>query len=183
MGIVLAFAPFIAFALIDRLVGATEGLFAAAAVSAVLVLRDWLKPGSSPKILELGSVVLFGGLAIYSVAGRPGWSIMSVRLCVDAGLLLIVLFSIAVRRPFTIQYARQQVDERFWSSPEFLKTNYVISAVWALAFVVLVAADLVLVYVPSIPPRFGIIATIVALIAAIRFTSWYPDRVRTAKPG
>jgi hypothetical protein len=183
MGIVLAFAPFIAFALVDRLVGATAGLFVAAAVSAVLVLRDWLMQGHSPKILELGSIVLFGGLAIYSVAGKPNWSIMGVRLCVDAGLLLIVLLSIALRRPFTIQYARQQVDPRFWNSPEFLRTNYVISAAWALAFVVLVAADLVLLYVPSIPPRFGIIATIIALIAAIKFTSWYPDRVRAAKAG
>jgi hypothetical protein len=40
MGILLAFAPFIAFALVDRLIGATEGLIAGAAVSAALLLRD-----------------------------------------------------------------------------------------------------------------------------------------------
>src|SRR3712207_3880598 len=40
MGILLAFAPFIAFALVDRLAGPTEGLIAGAAVSAALLLRD-----------------------------------------------------------------------------------------------------------------------------------------------
>lgn len=180
MGILLAFAPFIAFALADRFVGATEGLFVAAAVSAAIAARDWLTPNRSPKILELGSLLLFGGLAIYSVAGKPNWSIVGVRLSVDTGLLAIVLLSIALRRPFTMQYAREQVSAEFWNSPAFLRTNYVISAVWALAFVVLVAADLVLLYVPSLPPRYGIIVTIGALVAAIKFTGWYPDRVKAA---
>lgn len=42
MSILLAFAPFIAFAAADRLIGSVEGLFAGFAVSAVLLLRDWL---------------------------------------------------------------------------------------------------------------------------------------------
>jgi hypothetical protein len=86
--------------------------------------------------------------------------------------------SIAIRQPFTLQYAREQVPQEVWASPEFVRTNYVITAVWALAFVVLVVADLVLLYVPELPPRFGIIVTILALVAAIKFTSWYPDHRR-----
>jgi hypothetical protein len=99
-------------------------------------------------------------------------------LRVDLGLLLIVLVSLALRRPFTLQYAREQVPEEFWSSPQFVRTNYVITAVWALAFAVLVVADLILLYVPELPPRVGIIATIAALVGAIKFTSWYPERVK-----
>jgi hypothetical protein len=49
-----------------------------------------------------------------------------------------------------------------------------------LAFVLLVVADLVLLYAPSLPPRIGIIATILALVGAIKFTSWYPERRRSA---
>jgi len=178
MGILLAFAPFIVFALVDRLVGSTEGLIAGTAVSAALLLRDWVTPGRSPKILEIGTVILFGILALYAVLGGPTWSIVGVRLRVDLGLLLIVLVSVALRRPFTMQYAREQVSAEFWSSPQFLRTNYVITAVWALAFAVLVIADLVLLYVPALPPRIGIIATIVALIAAVKFTGWYPERAK-----
>lgn len=180
MGILLAFAPFIVFALIDRLVGSTEGLVAGAAVSAALLIRDRIAPGRSPKILEIGTVILFGALALYSLVGAPAWSIVGVRLGVDLGLLLIVLASIALQRPFTLQYAREQVSPEFWNSPQFVRTNYVITAVWALAFVVLVIADLILLYAPELPPRVGIIATIVALVAAVKFTGWYPERMKAS---
>jgi hypothetical protein len=179
MGILLAFAPFVAFAVIDRLLGSTEGLCAGFAVSAILLIRDWLSPGRAPKVLEIGTAGLFGALALYALLGDPGWSIMGVRLVVDAGLLLIVLISMAIRQPFTLQYAREQVAPEMWTSREFVRTNYVITAVWALAFLALVAADAVLLYVPELPPRFGIIMTILALVGAIKFTSWYPDRRQT----
>ncbi len=180
MGILLAFAPFIAFAVLDRLVGPVEGLIAGALVSATMLLRDWMSPGKTPKILEVGTVLLFGGLALYAVAGGPTWSVIGVRLLVDAGLLLIVLISIALRRPFTLQYAREQVAREFWDSPRFIHTNYVITGVWALAFLVLVIADFALLYRPDLPPRFGIIATVLALVGAIKFTSWYPEHRRSA---
>jgi hypothetical protein len=183
MGILLAFAPFIVFALVDRLAGTTEGLLAGAAASAALLIRDWITPGRSPKVLEIGTVILFGALAAYAVAGDPAWSIVGVRLRVDLGLLLIVLVSLLLRRPFTLQYARETVPAELWSSPQFVQTNYVITGVWALAFCVLVIADLILLYVPDIPPRVGIIATIVALVGAIKFTGWYPDRVKASAAG
>jgi hypothetical protein len=182
MGMILAFAPFIAFALIDRLVAATPGLVAGALVAIALLLRDVLTPGRSPKVLEIGTAVLFSVLALYALIGDPGWSIIGVRLRVDAGLLLIVLVSLALRRPFTLQYARESVPKEFWDSPEFLRTNYVITGVWALAFAVMVIAELAILYVPEMPPRLGIFATIAALIGAAKFTSWYPERNR-AKAG
>lgn len=178
MGMLLAFAPFLAFALVDRLAGATEGLMAGTLVSAALLVRDWVTPGRSLKILEVGTVILFGALAFYSFVGSVNWSIVGVRLCVDLGLLVIVLVSIALRQPFTLQYAREQVPAEFWNSPVFVRANYVITAVWALAFVVLVIADLILLYAPELPPKVGIIATIMALVAAVKFTAWYPRRMK-----
>ncbi len=183
MGIILAFAPFIAFALVDRLVGPTEGLIAGALTSAALLIRDRMTPGRTLKILEIGTVILFAGMAAYAVLGGPAWSLMGVRLRVDLGLLLIVLISMVLQRPFTLQYAREQVDPAHWDSPEFLRTNYIITAVWALAFVVLVIADLVLIYRPDLPPRIGIIATILAIIGAYKFTGWYPDRKAASDAG
>lgn len=180
MGIWLAFAPFIAFAIVDRLVGPTEGLIAGALVSLVLLVRDWMSAERTPKILEIGTTILFGGLALYALLGGPAWSIVGARLRVDAGLLLIVLISLAVRKPFTLQYAREQVPQDQWNSPEFLRTNDVITAVWALAFLGLVAADLILIYRPDWPPRVGILITIAALVGAVKFTGWYPERGETS---
>ena len=174
LGILLAFAPFLAFALIDRLSGPTEGLIAGAVVSAALLLRDLIQ-GRTAKVLEIGTAILFGGLALYALLGRPSWSVVGVRLVVDAGLLLIVLASLVMRRPFTLQYARERVAPELWGEPEFVRTNYVITAVWALAFAVMVAAELVLLYVPDIPPRAGIVAIVLALVGAVKFTGWYPE--------
>jgi hypothetical protein len=182
MNILLAFAPFIAFALIDRLVGSTEGLIVGALVAAALLARDWMTPGRTPKLLEIGTVLLFGGLTLYAMLEGPTWSVIGVRLCVDGGLLLIVLVSMALGRPFTLQYAREQVAPEFWDSPEFLRTNYVITAVWALAFLVMVIAEFALLYVPNLPRRVGIIAIILALVGAVKFTGWYPERMSKARP-
>lgn len=175
LGILLAFAPFLAFALIDRLSGPTEGLIAGAVVSAALLLRDLIQ-GRTAKVLEIGTAILFGGLALYALLGRPSWSVVGVRLVVDAGLLLIVLASLVMRRPFTLQYARERVAPELWGEPEFVRTNYVITAVWALAFAVMVVAELVLLYVPDVPPRAGIVAIVLALVGAVKFTGWYPER-------
>jgi hypothetical protein len=183
MGILLAFAPFVVFAVVANLVGGTAGLLAGCATSAALLVRDRLKSGGEPKVLELGTTILFAGLALYAVIGDPAWSIFDVRLRVDVGLLAIVLASMAIRRPFTLQYAREKVAPEHWGNPGFVRTNYVITAAWALAFVILVAADVILVYVPSLPPRAGIAATVLALVGAVKFTEWYPARVRAQAAG
>jgi hypothetical protein len=175
MRILLSFAPFIAFAIVHRLAGATEGLVAGAIVSIALLARDWFSASRSPKILEVGAALLFTGLAIYALFGDPGWSIAGVRLRVDVGLLLIVLISIAVRRPFTLQYAREQVAPEHWNNAAFMRINTVIAAVWAASFVVQVSADLILIYAPEWPRQISIVAPILALIAAIKFTGWYPE--------
>jgi hypothetical protein len=179
MGVLLAFAPFVAFAVVDRITGPTEGLIAGAVVSAALLLRDLMR-GKAAKVLEIGTAILFGGLALYALLNRPAWSIIGVRLVVDAGLLLIVLASMALRQPFTLQYAREQVAPELWDAPEFVRTSYVITAVWALAFAVMVAAELALLTVPSMPQHLGIAAIVLALVGAVKFTGWYPERVKAS---
>ena len=91
MNILLAFAPFLTFALVDRALGSFDGLLAGAIVSIAMLVRDTLLEGKSPKILEVGTSLLFAGLAAWFWAFKPEWSIIDVRLRVDAGLLLIVL--------------------------------------------------------------------------------------------
>lgn len=183
MGILLAFAPFVGFAIVDRLAGSTEGLLVGALVSLVLIARDTLMPGRKPKILEIGTAILFAGLALYAIFANPSWSVIGVRLCVDVGLLLIVLLTMVLGRPFTIQYAREQVDDVDQSSPEFLRVNYVITGAWALAFATMVAAELALLYLPDMPHRLGIFVIVAALVGAVKFTGWYPDRAKNPPKG
>ncbi len=175
MGILLAFAPFFVFVVLERTIGVTTGLTAAAVIAAILFIKDVFSR-KEIKVLDVGTLLLFGGLALYARTAHPVWSIIAVRLRVDIGLLLIVLASIAIRKPFTLQYAREQVAQEFWSSPDFLRINNVITAAWAAAFAVMVVAEAALLYVPAMPRRIGVWITVLAILAAIKFTSWYPER-------
>ena len=138
-----------------------------------------LGPNRSLKILEVGTALLFAGLTISSLFVEPQWSVIGVRLRVDSGLLLVVLGSIAVRKPFTLQYAREEAPREAWSRPEFMRANYVISSIWAAAFAVMVATEAAMLYVPDMPQRVGVIAMIVAIVGALKFSAWYPQRLRS----
>lgn len=180
MNILLAFSPFLVFVVLQRLVGIEAGLLGAVAVSLLLLAKDTAIRRKAPKVLEIGTLLLFGTLALYEGAAGAAWSIAGVRLAVDAGLLLTVLVSMAIGQPFTLQYARESVPQEFWDRPEFVRTNVVITAVWAAAFAVMAGIDLAWLLAPTLPPRVAIIVTILALLGAVKFTGWYPDRARAA---
>jgi hypothetical protein len=180
MSILLAFVPFLVFALAGRLVGATGGLMAGSAASIALLVRAALSPGRAVKVLELGTTLLFCGLSLRMVLSRPTWSIVGIRLRVDIGLLLVVLVSMAIRRPFTMQYAREQVPREYWHGAEFVRVNYIMTTVWSLAFAVMVMADLLLLRVSGLSSGIGITATVLALVGAAQFTRWYPSQRRVS---
>lgn len=179
MNLLWGFAPFFAFVIVERLAGIMPGLLAACAVSVLITLRDAIRGGWHPKWLEIGTLLLFGGLAAYGlVSPIENWTIAQVRLCIDTGLLLIVLTSLAVGHPFTLPYARESTPREIWNTPRFLHVNKVICIAWAIAFAVMVAADLLLVYAPQLPHVIAIGVTVVALFAAAKFTTQYPQRAK-----
>jgi len=178
MGILLGFSPFFAFALMTRFAAPGICLWIAAAVSGLLILRE-KKRGHSLKVLEAGTFVLFALLGIYTALTQIHWDISGARSVVDVGLLLIVLLSLALRRPFTLQYAREMVPAAVHQSPVFIRTNYIITAVWAIAMVAVVAADLGLHYLPQFPVWLGSAVIVAALAGAFGFTIWYPKHLPT----
>lgn len=173
----LSFAPFIAFAILNHFVDPTAALIVAALVSFGLIGREILL-GHSAKILEVGTCILFGGLAVYAYVSNANWPVVGVKLAVDVGLLLIVLFSLLIGRPFTIQYARESVPKELWDSAQFLRTNQIITLVWVAAFAALIVADVILLYMPNVPHKVGVLLTIGALYGAYKFTMAYPDRAK-----
>lgn len=181
MGALLGFAPFIAFALVEKAFGIVPGLACGFAVSLALLVRDFMRGEREINVLEAGSALMFGGLTGAALASQASWSLWQVRLWVDGGLALVVLLSIAVRRPFTVQHARHMVTPQVAASPAFLRTNNIISGAWALAFVVLAAADLLMVSRPEAPTWMGVGPTLAALAGAALFTRWYPRHVRSRR--
>jgi hypothetical protein len=72
------------------------------------------------------------------------------------------------------------VPPALWRQAEFVRVNVVITAVWAAAFAAMAVIDLAWLMIPTLPPRVVIIATVLALFGAVKFTGWYPDRKRAA---
>ena len=178
MGLLLAFSPFLAFLAGERLLGLVPALCAGCAVALALVARGRLRGAREAKVLELGTALLFGALAACAAFMTDvAWSVGLVRLVVDAGLMLLVLAGIALRRPFTLDLARARVDAQRAATPEFMRLNQQISAAWACAFGVLALADLVLILQPAWPLAIPIVIGAAGLVAAFEFTRWWPARV------
>src|ERR1700722_3177199 len=178
MTIFLILAPYGAFATLMLLTSAKVSLFASAAICLMVIAYDLLR-GRAIKMLGAGSAILFLGLGFYITLVDAGWSASQVKLTVDAGVLAISLTSLLIRRPVTLQYAREAVDAETDALPGFLKANYVIPAAWSLAFLLMVMANLLLIYLPGLPLWSGLAIAFAARYTAIYFTRWYPNYRRT----
>lgn len=167
MMLLLGFLPFAVFALGDRLFSTFPALILAACTAAALAARD-LFSRKGLKLLDTGAAVLFAGLAVYTAVSHTSWTVLGVRLATDMGLLLLIVASVAVGRPFTLSYAKERVPEHMWSKPEFVRRNVLISSAWAAAFAVIVVADVTM--IRGLPIAIGVVLSLGALAGALLYT-------------
>jgi hypothetical protein len=179
MTIFLILAPYGAYVTLMLVTSATMSLFAGAAVCLAVIAYDVLA-GRSIKVLGAGSAFLFAALGAYFALTGDVWSGSAVKLTVDAGVLAIALASLAIGKPFTLQYAREMADAQTAKLPDFLTANYVITSAWALALVLMMTANALLIYLPRLPLWSGLAIAIAARNTAVYFTKWYPKH-RKAK--
>jgi hypothetical protein len=181
MMIFLILAPYAAFAGLMLVTSPAVSLFVAAAFCLAVIAYDAIG-GRSLKILGTGSAILFAALGGYITLVDSSWSVSQVKLTVDAGMLAIALASIAIRLPFTLQYAREMVDAETEKLPGFRRVSYVITWVWTLAFALMVMANILMIYVPGLPLWSGLAIAFAARNSALYFTKWYSEHRRTKLP-
>ena len=172
MTIFLILAPFGSFALLLLITSAPVALFATAAICLAGIAYD-LIGGRSIKMLSAGCVVLFGALGGYTLID-PGMSVSALKLTIDVGLFAISLLSIAFRFPFTLQYALEAVDSETAKLPGFMQANYIITGAWTAAFLAMMIANVLMIYVPGLPLWSGLAIAFAARNSAAYFTKWYP---------
>lgn len=180
MNLLLAFAPFFAFAFLERTLGTHNALLAATAISGALILRETVLQKKSLKPLEATSLLLFGALTV--LAKRPEFhlSVIGVRLIVDAGLLAVAFLSVLIGKPFTLAYARDEVSAETAASRTFHLLNMTMSSLWSLAFAVVVAADAAMLYWPGFTAMDGTL-TIAGAVGAGALLSTVLPRFFAAK--
>jgi hypothetical protein len=156
-------------------------------LAVVILCANWIR-GGRPKLLEYSDVVYFAGLAVVVAMASEGtrtWLELWGGEVANVALLVIVLGSILIRQPFTLQYAREDTPEENWHTPEFLRVNYLIAWVWAIAFAIEAASGLYgdAVLRNSNDIWTGWIIQTLPLIIAAQFTIWYPNRLEAVREG
>ena len=137
-GIYLALGPWVLFTLLVEHGGLKVAALAALVAASVISLPG-LESGR-PKALELGAVATFAAFAVLAFtadAQVADWLALYAR-AIAAGVLALIAFGSLATTPFTEQYARESVPERFWGSPAFKATNRSLSPLWALVFAAMV---------------------------------------------
>jgi len=180
MGLLLTFLPWLIFWVLLSYHKFFLAIVVALAASAVTIVMEKMA-GRSVKILQAGTFAVFVVFGLAAIFVDRAWLGHWIRLLSNVSLTLIVLVSILVRRPFTLQYARESVPKEFWHSPEFLRANYIITWVWFAAFVINTALSGLNYIIPSINVVVNYIMAICPFIAASMFTSWYKKRGKKHK--
>ena len=174
MAIFLILAPYGAYSFLMLVTSATSSVFAASAICLATVAIDVAR-GRSVKILAAGSAILFAAIGLYLVTIDPKLGTLGVKLSVDIGIFAISVGSMLVRRPFTLQYAVEAVPAETAAIPGFLTANYIITGAWTAAALLMMAANIVLLYFPGLPVWSGLAVAFAARNSAIYFTKWYPE--------
>ncbi|MFK4658656.1 hypothetical protein ABIF97_008590 [Bradyrhizobium japonicum] len=183
MAIFLILAPYGAYTFLMLVTSATISVFAASAICLATITVDVAR-GRSVKILATGSAIVFAAIGLYLALIDPKLGTLGVKLSVDIGIFVISLGSMLVRHPFTLQYAVETVPAETAAMPGFLTANYVITGAWTAAALLMMAANIALLYVPGLPLWSGLAVAFAARNSAIYFTKWYPEyrQIKYAAP-
>lgn len=176
MVLFLILAPFAAFALLMLIATPLISLLVGAAVALGTIGYDvW--HGKSVKVLAASAALLFALIGGHLAVGGQ-WSDRDIRLTIDLGVFAIALGSILCRLPFTLQYAREIVAPEIAQRSAFLRINYILSWAWTGALMLMLVADIAMIYAPALPLWVGIGIAFAARNSAVYFTKWYPAHRR-----
>ncbi|MDD5561726.1 MAG: hypothetical protein PHT50_06340 [Candidatus Omnitrophica bacterium] len=175
MGMVMTFLPWLAFWVLLSYGKLFAAIVIALAASVLAIAVEKIS-GRTPKILQIGTLAVFVVFALAASFVDRVWLAYWIRLMSNASLTLVVLISILIGKPFTIQYARESVPKEYWNSAEFLHANYVITWVWFAAFVANTAASGLNHFIPSINVLVNWVISICPILVAAKFTAWYSKR-------
>lgn len=167
------FIPWILFFLLS---GKSQGqLDIAIIVAAIATLFFDYKSLRKGFILSWGTLIYFTFMLTSVALMRNQWVAQHAWLFSNGVLALIAFFSILVRKPFTMQYARELTPSEKWTHPIFIKINYILTMVWGFVFLAGIGLHLIQGLIPSVTGWVFECLTYVPSILAIWFTTRFPQ--------
>lgn len=176
LAMTLGFLPAAMFTLLAS-VSQDLALWAALSAAFVVSIRDFAQEPVL-RLLDMGSLLLFGVTALYAGFIHPAITTQLTRFVVDAGFFALALLSILLRNPLTLQYAREQVANEVWKSRPFLLTNYGLTALWMICFAIMAAADGFSDMHKNLPVSLDAAWCLVVVLLALAVTARYPIWLR-----
>lgn len=173
--LILAFAPWIAFLIIarDSLVRLKVGLVVALVLSIGMGLAK-LHRG----IILWAGLIFFLFATVAVVAFENMWTAQHMGVLANAVLAASAWTTVAIRRPFTLDYARDHTDPALWKHPAFVRANMVITSVWAAIFTANTALAWGKMAQLMFPAWAYEVTSYTLLVGAAAFSVWYPVYLR-----
>jgi phytoene dehydrogenase-like protein len=181
--IVVAFIPWILYWVFS---GAGMPLYAVfLGLSTAALLNGYRALTAKMMIMEL--VTLF-----YFIADFASTTMLGSTLFLRFGGLLVYLVlcgiafvSLALRNPFTLQYARQGWPREYWDQPIFRSTNNTITGFWGLifladAFLYQVGSAIGNIFTSSVLPN---LLLGLGIAFSIAYPKWYPKKAIETRIG
>jgi hypothetical protein len=140
----MGFVPWVLFAVLSRRDTLQAAVVVGLAGALVVSLPGILS--RRPKMLEIGTIVFFVIFVVVVFAVDPGaddFLNRYGRAIATAGLASIAALSLLIGKPFTEQYAREQVDPGLWKTDRFIDLNRHFTAAWALVFLAMACSHVV----------------------------------------
>jgi hypothetical protein len=174
--LLLAFSPWLAFLLIahDNLFRLQLGLGVALALSVILGLT-----GIHRGVILWAGLIFFTLASIAVIGFQNLWTIRHMGVLASGMLATATWFSLLIRKPFTLDYARAHTDPSLWNDPLFLRTNDILTAAWGTIFTLNVLLAFGKMQAVLLEPWQYETITYVLMVGCAIFTSWYPSRVRS----
>jgi uncharacterized membrane protein len=176
---VATFIPWIIFWVVAGSRSTWEyGALGALIASLVLLAPELRK--RKVKMLEAATVIFFAAMTIAGIVVSPhdGEWLDRWANTISSGVLGVLVLVTLPFRPFTEAYARERTPPEIWSTPQFRRTNQVITLVWGVVFVGTAILGAIAASSPSSSDWTNWILPIALIVGGFKFTERYPEIVR-----
>ncbi|MFF3226475.1 hypothetical protein ACFYV7_27015 [Nocardia suismassiliense] len=181
MSYLRTFAPWIVYAMVPAAYWQWAAL-GALLLSLFEVTRQ-LRAGRTldALIIDLGSLIFFAALTVLAFAD-PATALHPYSPALSSGVLaLIAGVSLALRKPFTLGIAKQTAPQALWDHPVFVRTAYVLTAVWAASFTIGGVGLTALAHAGSTPRTIAqVLAFAVPAVFTIRYVAYIQSKAPAA---
>lgn len=173
VSIILAFLPWIGFDLLPK--HTHSQMVTAMGIALVLTIATNYKSIRKRYILPCATLVFFGVALIVVWLGNFVWISRNIWAATHLMCAAIAWGSILLQQPFTLQYAKEEVSEQYWTHPTFLRINNILTAAWGMIFVFNFLVNIFKVKLANIGLPLSSVLTNGSTLLGIWLCAWFPE--------